>query len=154
MASRSAPARTLCSSTSPRCTSCSEEARTSTRPWPGPFWTRRPASIVSSAPGRKPSGTTRGGERKPHLPEGFTAAKDLRYILRPEAIESVFYMYRITGDKAFQTRRGTCSPPSTMKTDYANAAVLDVIVARYPLPKVDYMETVTAQLITNPPNPI
>ncbi|KID99731.1 glycosyl hydrolase family 47 protein, partial [Metarhizium majus ARSEF 297] len=35
-------------------------------------------------------------------------------------------------------------------TDYANAAMLDVTVARYPLPKMDYMETVTAQLITNP----
>ncbi|KAK9436585.1 hypothetical protein VB005_11398 [Metarhizium brunneum] len=97
-----------------------------------------------NAPGRKALWDHERRKRpewKPYHPEGFTAAKDPRYIRRPEAIESVFYLYRITGDKAFQTRRGTCSPPSTMRTDYANAAVSDVIVARYPLHKMDYMET-------------
>ncbi|KAI9158499.1 Mannosyl-oligosaccharide 1,2-alpha-mannosidase MNS1 [Paramyrothecium foliicola] len=39
---------------------------------------------------------------KAHLPKGFTTAKDPRYLLRPEAIESVFYMYRITGDPIYQ----------------------------------------------------
>jgi mannosyl-oligosaccharide alpha-1,2-mannosidase len=29
---------------------------------------------------------------------------DTRYILRPEAIESVFYMYRITGDPVWQDK--------------------------------------------------
>ncbi|EMD00200.1 glycoside hydrolase family 47 protein [Baudoinia panamericana UAMH 10762] len=33
------------------------------------------------------------------LPPGFVRIKDRRYILRPEAIESVFYMYRITGEQ-------------------------------------------------------
>ena len=33
------------------------------------------------------------------LPPGFTRITGRKYILRPEAIESVFYMYRITGDK-------------------------------------------------------
>ena len=32
------------------------------------------------------------------LPPGFTNISGRRYMLRPEAIESVFYMYRITGD--------------------------------------------------------
>lgn len=32
------------------------------------------------------------------IPEGFIRLNDRRYILRPEAIESVWYMYRITGD--------------------------------------------------------
>ncbi|KAA8907997.1 glycosyl hydrolase family 47-domain-containing protein [Sphaerosporella brunnea] len=32
------------------------------------------------------------------LPEGFLEIGDRRYILRPEAIESVWYMYRITAD--------------------------------------------------------
>ncbi|KAF2481934.1 glycosyl hydrolase family 47-domain-containing protein [Neohortaea acidophila] len=32
------------------------------------------------------------------IPPGFTHITDRRYQLRPEAIESVFYMYRITGD--------------------------------------------------------
>ncbi|KAG5982756.1 hypothetical protein E4U55_001408 [Claviceps digitariae] len=32
------------------------------------------------------------------LPGGFVRADDTRYMLRPEAIESVFYMWRVTGD--------------------------------------------------------
>ncbi|KFG78061.1 hypothetical protein MANI_025182 [Metarhizium anisopliae] len=83
-------------------------------------------------------------EWKPYHPEGFTAAKDMRYIRRPEAIESVFYLYRITGAKAFFKDTAwdmfTAINNGT-RTDYANAAVLDVI-------------TVTAQLITNPTTPL
>ncbi|KAI0115865.1 glycoside hydrolase family 47 protein [Nemania sp. FL0031] len=41
-------------------------------------------------------------EWKEHLPAGFTTAKDPRYLLRPEAIESVFIMYRITGKPVWQ----------------------------------------------------
>ncbi|KAK8930092.1 Mannosyl-oligosaccharide 1,2-alpha-mannosidase MNS1 [Metarhizium anisopliae] len=67
----------------------------------------------------------------------------MRYIRRPEAIESVFYLYRITGAKAFFKDTAwdmfTAINNGT-RTDYANAAVLDVIVARYPLPKMDSME--------------
>lgn len=67
----------------------------------------------------------------------------MRYIQRPEAIESVFYLYRITGAKAFFKDTAwdmfTAINNGT-RTDYANAAVLDVIVARYPLPKMDSME--------------
>ncbi|KAF2430567.1 glycosyl hydrolase [Tothia fuscella] len=37
-----------------------------------------------------------------HIPEGFTSIPDRRYILRPEAIESVFILYRITGDREYQ----------------------------------------------------
>lgn len=38
------------------------------------------------------------------LPPGFTRIGDKRYILRPEAIESVWYMYRITGDPIWQEK--------------------------------------------------
>ncbi|KAK1829375.1 glycoside hydrolase [Podospora conica] len=38
------------------------------------------------------------------IPPGFTSLNDRRYILRPEAIESVWYMYRITGDPVWQER--------------------------------------------------
>ncbi|KAK2045963.1 family 47 glycosyl hydrolase [Colletotrichum somersetense] len=34
----------------------------------------------------------------PNVPEGVNQVRDGRYMLRPEAIESIFYMYRITGD--------------------------------------------------------
>ncbi|KAH7011798.1 glycoside hydrolase [Ilyonectria destructans] len=36
------------------------------------------------------------------LPPGFTRVRDPRYLLRPEAIESVFYMWRITGDEIWR----------------------------------------------------
>ncbi|KAF5969928.1 alpha-mannosidase [Fusarium bulbicola] len=36
------------------------------------------------------------------LPPGFRHARDPRYILRPEAIESVFIMYRLTADPKWQ----------------------------------------------------
>ncbi|KAF7890638.1 hypothetical protein EAF00_008953 [Botryotinia globosa] len=38
------------------------------------------------------------------LPPGFTSIHARKYILRPEAIESVWYMYRITGDKTWQDK--------------------------------------------------
>jgi len=40
--------------------------------------------------------------RSSHLPDGFVKVKDSRYMLRPEAIESVFYMWRVTGDHAWR----------------------------------------------------
>ncbi|KAK3388477.1 glycoside hydrolase [Sordaria brevicollis] len=82
-------------------------------------------------------------EWKEHLPKGFTTAKDPRYILRPEAIESVFVMWRVTGDQQFQEAAWdmfTAVSNGTM-TDFANAAVLDVTRGVYPLPKEDYMES-------------
>ncbi|KAI1657744.1 glycoside hydrolase family 47 protein [Daldinia decipiens] len=36
------------------------------------------------------------------LKKGFTSARDPRYLLRPEAIESVFLMYRMTGNAEYQ----------------------------------------------------
>jgi mannosyl-oligosaccharide alpha-1,2-mannosidase len=37
--------------------------------------------------------------RDRRLPEGFSAIGDRRYSLRPEAIESIFVLYRVTGDR-------------------------------------------------------
>ncbi|KAH7627836.1 glycoside hydrolase [Sordaria sp. MPI-SDFR-AT-0083] len=82
-------------------------------------------------------------EWKEHLPKGFTTAKDPRYILRPEAIESVFVMWRITGKQEFQEAAWDMFEAVSIgtETDFANAAVLDVTKAEYPLPKEDYMES-------------
>ncbi|PTB64651.1 glycoside hydrolase family 47 protein [Trichoderma citrinoviride] len=82
-------------------------------------------------------------EWEPHLPKGFTSAKDPRYLLRPEAIESVFYSYRITGRREFQDAAWdmfTAVDKGT-RTQYANAAVLDVTTAAEELPQEDYMES-------------
>ena len=72
--------------------------------------------------------TTKRREYKPGLPLGFTTAKDPRYILRPEAIESVFILWRITGDASFRETAWDMfqAVAKATETQYANAAVLDV----------------------------
>ncbi|KAK0610983.1 glycoside hydrolase [Immersiella caudata] len=78
-----------------------------------------------------------------HIPKGFTTTKDPRYILRPEAIESVFVMYRITGRQEYQEAAWDMftAVANGTATRYANAAVLDVTKAEYPLRQEDYMES-------------
>lgn len=75
------------------------------------------------------------------LPPGFAAIGDARYILRPEAIESVFTLYRITGDKSLQDAAWKMfqSIEKATRTEIANAAIDDVR-AEYPA-KSDRMES-------------
>ncbi|KAK9421924.1 putative Family 47 glycoside hydrolase [Seiridium unicorne] len=65
------------------------------------------------------------------LPQGFTDIPDKRYILRPEAIESVFIMYRTTGDaKLLESASNMFEAiQASTKTDIANSAVADITVA-------------------------
>ncbi|GAB1192347.1 hypothetical protein APSETT444_001538 [Aspergillus pseudonomiae] len=75
------------------------------------------------------------------LPPGVTEIPDARYNLRPEAIESVFIMYRITGDKELQDAawRMFRSIEKMTLTRYAHAAISDV---RNPeSSQLDYMES-------------
>ncbi|RAR05698.1 alpha-mannosidase IC [Stemphylium lycopersici] len=60
----------------------------------------------------------------------FSKIDDARYILRPEAIESVFYMYRITGDIAYQDQAWEMfeAIERTTATQYANAAIRDMTI--------------------------
>ncbi|KAH4610011.1 alpha-1,2-Mannosidase [Parastagonospora nodorum] len=85
--------------------------------------------------------TLKRPEYKSHLPKGFTTAKDPRYILRPEAIESVFILWRITGDPWWRETAWDMFEAVAKATDteYANAAVLDVTVLG--AEKEDYMES-------------
>lgn len=74
------------------------------------------------------------------LPKGFTAIGDRRYVLRPEAIESVFVMYRLTGEQSWQAA-GWDMWTAIMKatdTDIGNSALQDVS-AESP-PRADSME--------------
>ncbi|KAI2467422.1 glycoside hydrolase family 47 protein [Annulohypoxylon bovei var. microspora] len=83
-------------------------------------------------------------EYKKHLPLGFTTAKDPRYILRPEAIESVFIMYRVTGNPNWQDlgwKMFTAIANGTKTTLGTHAAVEDVTHAAKSLPQSDYMES-------------
>ncbi|ORY13092.1 alpha-mannosidase IC [Clohesyomyces aquaticus] len=78
---------------------------------------------------------------KPSVHPGFASVSDARYILRPEAIESVFYMYRITGDSAYQDIAWEMfqAIDSRTRTQYANAAIQDVMSDK--TERIDSMES-------------
>ena len=70
--------------------------------------------------------------RDKRLPKGFTDITDRRYILRPEAIESVFIMYRITGEQKYQEAAWEMFTAITNATEthLANAALSDISFSR------------------------
>lgn len=80
-------------------------------------------------------------EGNDRLPKGFTSARDPFYILRPEAIESVFLLYRITGLQEFEDAAWQMfqSIQKATETKYGNAAIEDVTVTGQPTKK-DSME--------------
>ncbi|KAL8831490.1 MAG: hypothetical protein Q9191_000831 [Dirinaria sp. TL-2023a] len=68
------------------------------------------------------------------LPLGFTDIPDRRYILRPEAIESVFILYRLTGEKKYADAAWDMfrAIEKATRTDIANAAIVDMTVSPNP----------------------
>jgi mannosyl-oligosaccharide alpha-1,2-mannosidase len=74
-------------------------------------------------------------------PKGFIAVRDARYHLRPEAIESLFYMYRITGDIIYQDLAWDMfqTIEKQTATEFGNAALTDIL--SNPPPKTDFMES-------------
>ncbi|KAF2877374.1 glycoside hydrolase [Massariosphaeria phaeospora] len=96
------------------------------------------------------------------LPKGFTSIRDKRYLLRPEAIESVFVMYRITGREEYLDHAWDMftSVVKASTTSFANGQVFDV-TADPPLEPENKMESFwTAEtlkyfyLIFSPPDMI
>ncbi|KAK8040790.1 glycosyl hydrolase family 47 [Apiospora phragmitis] len=78
------------------------------------------------------------------LPKGFTDVMDRRYILRPEAIESVFVLYRVTGDKSLLESAWTMfqAIQEASKTNLANSALADITIASKDKPhQTDSMES-------------
>lgn len=75
------------------------------------------------------------------LPKGFTHTRDTRYILRPEAIESLFVLYRITGKSELQDIAWDMfqSIITSTHTHLANSAIQDVR-AKGPTAKLGSME--------------
>lgn len=73
-------------------------------------------------------GTKARPQYKSHLPKGFTTAKDPRYLLRPEAIESIFLLYRMTGDTEYQDIAWKMfkSVEAASRTQHGHASILDV----------------------------
>ena len=76
-----------------------------------------------------------------HLPPGFTEFVEGKYILRPEAIESVFIMYRITGDTKWQDKawKMFTAIENATRTNIAHAALQNVALEK-PV-QVDSMES-------------
>jgi mannosyl-oligosaccharide alpha-1,2-mannosidase len=74
-------------------------------------------------------------------PKGFTAVRDPRYHLRPEAIESLFYMYRIKGDTKYQDLAWDIfqNIEKQTGTEFANAELANVLSD--PPPKMDFMQS-------------
>ncbi|GAB1312621.1 hypothetical protein MFIFM68171_02831 [Madurella fahalii] len=70
----------------------------------------------------------RDGDKQ--LAKGFRNARDTRYILRPEAIESVFLLYRMTGKEDLRDVAWAMfeSVMKATKTPLANSAISDVTV--------------------------
>lgn len=95
------------------------------------------ASMTGPCPntnGALPSG------RETELPDGFVKVHDTTYRLRPEAIESVFYMWRITGDQVWRDAawRMWEGIVAHTETETAFASIADVTTAA--TSKVDTME--------------
>ncbi len=66
--------------------------------------------------------------REERIPAGFADITSKKYILRPEAIESVFIMYRVTGDEYWREqgwKMFTAIQTNTF-TQHANSAINDV----------------------------
>ncbi|KAI0426053.1 glycoside hydrolase [Xylaria sp. FL1042] len=76
-----------------------------------------------------------------NLKEGIRSVQDPRYILRPEAVESVFLMYRMTGDTEYQEMawRMFQAIRNATETDLAFSAIQSVKVTE--TVKADSMES-------------
>ena len=85
------------------------------------------------------SGETDDVIHKKRLPPGLTQISDRRYILRPEAIESVFLLYRMTGEEYLLDAAWDMFTAITNATEtpLANAAISDVSYSREQLTTLD-----------------
>ena len=81
---------------------------------------------------------SRGGS---DVPRGFTHITDPKYLLRPEAVESIFYMYRVTGDAKYKDVAWDMfqAIESATKTQFGNAELESVL--QEPAPQHDSMES-------------
>jgi mannosyl-oligosaccharide alpha-1,2-mannosidase len=76
------------------------------------------------------------------LKEGFRNAREARYLLRPEAIESIFVLYRVTGDESLRETAWTMFQRIMIATEtpFGNSAIKDV-TAEGVTEKEDSMES-------------
>ncbi len=81
--------------------------------------------------------------KKKGIPKGFASIPDPRYHLRPEAIESVFILYRITGRKDLLDTAWKMweAIDANTRTELANSALDDITVTDGKPVKTDVMES-------------
>lgn len=126
-----------------------EELATAIRLTEGCFWAYQNTAsgimpeifYVDKCPSEGSCEWTDKGHVEPGHEYGFTQLSDTSYQLRPEAIESIFIMYRITGDPIWQ-EKGWNMFQAIMKhttTPIANARISDVTNANPD--QVDSMES-------------
>ena len=94
-------------------------------PWSRDQWT---AAILKGQDEDEKANGVESIIREQHLPNGFVKIDDRRYILRPEAIESVFIMYRVTGEATYLDAAWEMfnAIQAATETSYANAAISDI----------------------------
>ena len=90
------------------------------------FQDSSPASSLPPPPSQEESVRSRIQEGR--LPPGFVKINDAKYILRPEAIESVFIMYRITGDSYWREQGWKMfkAIQAATHTEHGNSAIANV----------------------------
>ncbi|KAL4973714.1 glycoside hydrolase [Aspergillus desertorum] len=73
----------------------------------------------------------------------YTFVRDGHYALRPEAVESIFYMWRITGEERYREAawRMFDAIEAVTKTEFGNAAVRDVMAEKEDVEREDSMES-------------
>ena len=111
-------------------------------PWDPERW-KRAVLLKAGLDPEKDGDKTDAIIEEKHLPQGIIAIEDGEYHLRPEAIESVFILYRLTGckdllDTAWQMWQAI---EENTRTPLANSGLVDVTAPRGKSAKLDRMES-------------
>lgn len=89
-------------------------------------------ALLGPGSSRAQADETRRLVERNKLPKGFVGMEDRQYLLRPEAIESVFLLYRMTGDESLLDAAWDMftAIDEMTSTEYGNAVLADVTTAR------------------------
>ncbi|KAK0636047.1 glycoside hydrolase family 47 protein [Bombardia bombarda] len=112
-------------------------------PWDESKWRQGVARIAGLDSNKAAPAKIEALIARKRLPKGFTHIPDTRYILRPEAIESVFILYRITGRPDLLESAWAMweAIDSNTRTELANSALGDVTLTEGKPEKSDSMES-------------